>query len=90
MGNLEYKEKVVIPRRREYPTPGDNYCFTKSIIRHKKSPEPFGSGDNCSNIGCKSALGELGSTTGGLQTVLLGFLRLQTVGITEFWERCSA
>lgn len=25
--------------------------------KYKKSPKPFGSGDNCSNIGCKSALG---------------------------------
>ena len=30
----------------------------------------------------KLALGELGSATGGLQTVLLGFLRPQTIGIT--------
>ena len=43
-------------------------CF---LNKHKKSPKPFGFGDKFRNIGCKSALGELGSATGGLQTVLL-------------------
>ena len=48
--------------------------------KRKKSPEPIGSGDNCSNIGCKSALGELGSAAGGLQTVLLTLLHTRIAG----------
>jgi len=63
-------------------------------IKRKKSPEPIGSGDNFSNIGCKSALGELRSTTCCLQTVLLAHpapkplrhkgLRLQACVSTTF------
>ena len=38
------------------------------------------------NVKIKSALGELGSTAGGLEAVLLGFLRPQIVDITDFFE----
>ena len=37
----------------------------------------------------KSALGELRCMTGGLQSVLLGFLRPQSIDITDFFEDCS-
>ena len=57
------------------------------IVRTEKIPKPDGFGIFVSNLNRKneSALGELGSATCGLQTVLPDFLVGKSIGTTRFF-----
>ena len=59
----------------------ETYCYGQA---QTKTPETLVVSGVLQVSGINSALGELRSAAGGLQTVLLLFLRPQTVGITGF------
>ena len=59
----------------------ETYCYGQA---QTKTPETVVVSGVLQVSGINSALGELRCATGGLQTVLLLFLRPQTVGITGF------
>ena len=59
----------------------ETYCYGQA---QKKTPETLVVSGVLQVSGINSALGELRCATSGLQTVLLLFLRPQTVGITGF------
>lgn len=59
----------------------ETYCYGQA---QTKTPETLVVSGVLQVSGINSALGELRCAAGGLQTVLLLFLRPQTVGITGF------